>query len=413
MTGDPIDVGQCDVCYLVDGDERQYPVTWCDRCSAWICERCLPNRTRRARAMFVRFIRRMIGVTTVILIAGTILAQTPPPASQFEFYCQTGSSPLPPNGWTLDPATGKYRAWVCIDLNGAVTFPGAGGAPGAPSGSIQVNDGAGGFAGLPGTSGDTTNGGIEIVPVGPVPALQTTGVSSGHHDGCCDAISIFTLSQKTAWIDYLGNFFIQPVSSDTIPSLSVNGKNGPGDIADFYPFSSPGTQTFGINGDGLPYNPNCNPGDTFDATGATGCLTPGGSALAQIDLVNQSANLGPSALYTPVADGLYHVSFYISQSGTCNSLLAPTDGQAVLDFTWTDASAGQSTDQLVLLTIGNGAIDPSSSSIGSTPGSPTTISGITSLDVFDTAGNPIMYQVNYTNCGPTGTGTYDLHIKVQ
>ena len=151
-------VGVCDVCHILDNDERQYPVTWCDRCGAFLCDRCRLDRVRRARAMVSRFFRRMAGITAIVLVlTGIGLAQSPPPASQFEVPCPANTSPLPPNGWTLDPATGKYRAWACVDVNGAVTIVGAGGVPGGTSGQIQFND-SGAFNGIPNSSADSTIG---------------------------------------------------------------------------------------------------------------------------------------------------------------------------------------------------------------------------------------------------------------
>ena len=53
-----IEIGPCDVCYLLDGDERQKPVEWCERCQAWICDGCRPRTFRRFLAMWKR---RLIG----------------------------------------------------------------------------------------------------------------------------------------------------------------------------------------------------------------------------------------------------------------------------------------------------------------------------------------------------------------
>lgn len=53
-------IAMCDVCWYVDGDQRQYPCHYCSRCDAYICDRCLPNTRRRALAMIKKKIARFL-----------------------------------------------------------------------------------------------------------------------------------------------------------------------------------------------------------------------------------------------------------------------------------------------------------------------------------------------------------------
>lgn len=146
---------ECDVCFILDGDERQKPVAYCSKCDAYICENCQVDSWRRFRAMLKRatkkFFHRIMFTTSLIAILASIaVCQSPPPPSAFEFPCPSGTSPLPPNGWTLDPSTNKYRAWVCVDVNGVVTLNGSGGSVAFSNittgvntqADMQVDDGA-------------------------------------------------------------------------------------------------------------------------------------------------------------------------------------------------------------------------------------------------------------------------------
>lgn len=47
--------GVCDVCLLVDGDRRaDKPISWCERCQAWICDACRRDWIRRGEAWIKR-----------------------------------------------------------------------------------------------------------------------------------------------------------------------------------------------------------------------------------------------------------------------------------------------------------------------------------------------------------------------
>lgn len=54
MHNSEMTIATCDVCSLVDGDDRQKPCMYCGKCQAYICESCIPKTLRRAGAMFLR-----------------------------------------------------------------------------------------------------------------------------------------------------------------------------------------------------------------------------------------------------------------------------------------------------------------------------------------------------------------------
>ena len=71
----------------------------------------------------------------------------------YELACPAGSSPLP-NGQSFDPATGKYRAFLCVDKNGMVTFNdvvtnGGGVTPSGSNGDVQTKNGSALAGGTP------------------------------------------------------------------------------------------------------------------------------------------------------------------------------------------------------------------------------------------------------------------------
>ncbi len=74
--------------------------------------------------MLKKTLRSIIFATSLLFIMSLFTtAQTPPPPSKFELPCSANTSPLPPNGWTQDPATNLYRAWICVDPNGFISSP--------------------------------------------------------------------------------------------------------------------------------------------------------------------------------------------------------------------------------------------------------------------------------------------------
>ena len=55
-------IASCDVCILLDGDERQKPdVVWCQTCQAWLCQPCRMSAWRRWKAAW----KRRLGITRV------------------------------------------------------------------------------------------------------------------------------------------------------------------------------------------------------------------------------------------------------------------------------------------------------------------------------------------------------------
>ena len=124
-------------------------------------------------------------VAIICFLASISFAQAPP-ASQFEVYCSAGSSPLAPNGWTFNPTTNKYRAWLCVDANGNVSIiaAGAGGNPGGNSGNVQVNVNPTTFGGVSGSTSDVSDGLIGLAPTGTGVALTVT--SDAHNSDAED-----------------------------------------------------------------------------------------------------------------------------------------------------------------------------------------------------------------------------------
>lgn len=280
-----IEVQMCDVCFLLDGDERLKVGTFCKRCGKFICEDCAPKKMRRAMAMLKGKLHRIMFTTSMLLIL-SIATHAQPSPSQFELQCSSGSSPLLPNGWTLNPQTNLYRAWVCVNnTNGHVSSPvfssGGGGTPGTPLGSIQGNN-TGAFGGVPGSSIDFTNGLISLAPPGTGIALSITGDASGSNlssffvngssipgmeiESFGDAVAIGMILQESdtgfsaigphqytiTTADGSNPVFLSPTTFGTgneldilqinpaadatepgIPSLTVFGDNLESDIADF------------------------------------------------------------------------------------------------------------------------------------------------------------------------------------
>jgi hypothetical protein len=110
----PIDINMCDICYLLDKDERLKPGIFCEQCNAFICEWCQPNKWRRFRAMLKRKLRSLIYTTSLIAILALCShAQT------YEVPCPQ-TTPTSPTNVTSDPATNQLRAWLCTDSNGHV-----------------------------------------------------------------------------------------------------------------------------------------------------------------------------------------------------------------------------------------------------------------------------------------------------
>ncbi len=48
-----MNIGVCDVCALVKGDQSLKPVHFCHVCKAWICDMCETDWVARAKAAFL------------------------------------------------------------------------------------------------------------------------------------------------------------------------------------------------------------------------------------------------------------------------------------------------------------------------------------------------------------------------
>lgn len=118
-------IAQCDVCFLVDGDQRQKVCYYCGRCDAWICENCQPNFMRRGHAMVKRRVLRFLGIAAALLVGLAIF----PPASHaqtFELLCPTSQYNISPVSPVLNLSNGKYRQWLCADASGNITIQSTG-----------------------------------------------------------------------------------------------------------------------------------------------------------------------------------------------------------------------------------------------------------------------------------------------
>jgi len=84
----------------------------------------------------------------------------------YELACPVGSTVMG-NGQTLNPTTGLYRAWLCVDATGHVTVQAtiAGAAPGGIAGNVQTNN-AGVFGGISGSSVVNATGALTLTSSG-------------------------------------------------------------------------------------------------------------------------------------------------------------------------------------------------------------------------------------------------------
>jgi len=53
-------VQPCDVCSMLDADTTPKEVRYCSLCSAWMCQACFDDGTRRARAAGLRAKARLV-----------------------------------------------------------------------------------------------------------------------------------------------------------------------------------------------------------------------------------------------------------------------------------------------------------------------------------------------------------------
>lgn len=244
-------VTECDVCFLLDGDERQKPTIFCPKCDANICEICQVDSWRRFRAMLKRttrkFFHRIMFTTSLLAILAVVgICQAPPP-SQFEVPCPSGSSPLLPNGWTLDPTTNKYRAWACVAADGSVTIIG-GGSGGSPAGNIndvQFNLDGVSFGGDDQTIRDPSGS----LLISPTPTGHTgDGAIEVFGDSSSDDVADFFitgLGVPNVWITTDGALNVIPTNTfgSVEPSVAIEGDADGNDILDA---AQNGQNTFGF-----------------------------------------------------------------------------------------------------------------------------------------------------------------------
>jgi hypothetical protein len=116
-----LDVNVCDVCLILDGDQRLKPGMYCSKCDAFICEQCQPKTMRRFWAMWKRriFVKNIV---PLLLISIAVLAPHAH-AQVYDLPCPPGTNPPTSIFTTVVPQTGHLRAWGCVDSNGVFSSP--------------------------------------------------------------------------------------------------------------------------------------------------------------------------------------------------------------------------------------------------------------------------------------------------
>lgn len=130
-----------------------------------------------------------------------------------------------------------------------------------------------------------------------------------------------------------------------------------------------------------------------DANGGattSGCTSSGSSVIAKVDLTNQTAAIGTTTIYTPSADGLYRITWFIGK-GASGAWLA---GYVTLSVTRTYAGLSNTV---------------TSSSIAYNNAVGTFFSGAVASEVD--GGSAVTYRTNFS--GVTGTPSYDVHIRIE
>jgi hypothetical protein len=113
-------IGVCDVCYWIDADERQKPVSYCSQCDAWICQSCFSRTWRRGFAMAFRkigFRLRAVGPLPVLFLV--LLASA---SLRAQSVCGAGLQNIPALNATN--SIGLIYQNVCWNpVTAAITFP--------------------------------------------------------------------------------------------------------------------------------------------------------------------------------------------------------------------------------------------------------------------------------------------------
>lgn len=117
---DEIAVDACDVCYILDGDERQKPVFYCQSCGAWLCDRCIGDVGRRTRAAWKRTWRKFLGIAAILFCA-VVFTPTASAAQSYELICPSGSG-VWDSATSYDPGTNKYRQFICVSATTGVAL---------------------------------------------------------------------------------------------------------------------------------------------------------------------------------------------------------------------------------------------------------------------------------------------------
>lgn len=87
-------------------------------------------------------------ITIPFALIGRMMPSQSPPPPQIELACPSGTSPIA-GGQTLNPSTGKFRQYICVDTNGNINLSNAV-SPGGNNLQFQYNNNGvfGGTAGI-------------------------------------------------------------------------------------------------------------------------------------------------------------------------------------------------------------------------------------------------------------------------
>lgn len=88
-----LEMRQCDVCYLLEGDQKLKPCSFCGQCGKWICMSCRSSYLRRMFAAAVNWIDAKTGIKVIGAILFALLLASPARA-QIALACPTGTQVL-------------------------------------------------------------------------------------------------------------------------------------------------------------------------------------------------------------------------------------------------------------------------------------------------------------------------------
>lgn len=202
------------------------------------------------------------------------------------------------------------------------------------------------------------------------------------------AVSGFVANSSTTghW-NIAGNTPVASITNDLRGALTVGGN-----------FGAAGGK-FGTNPSGIITSYN-------NITTVSGGVP---SVVATVDLTNQSAAITATIIYTPVASGMFRISYVaaVTTAATTSSILGGTTGLRI-SYTDPDDSVGKSSPIPGASAAGvNQAFDSYNNQANTTNAQ---MSGV--IVVNAKVGVAIQYAIGYTSVGVTAM-VYNLHIKVE